>query len=143
MKIGQSEMKQLIDQKYITATEMLKSNTAEKLGIRNVPEDDEIIDNINYTIERLNDIRERYNKKIIITSGYRCTALNKAVGGKPTSQHVKGQAADLKYDPELLQFIIDNYHYDQLIEETSKRSKWIHISFKRENERNQYIKLSV
>ena len=136
-------MKQLIDQKYITAAEMLKSSTAEKLGIRNVPEDDEIIDNINYTIERLNDIREHYNKKIIITSGYRCPALNKAVGGKPNSQHVKGQAADLKYYPELLQFIIQQCKYDQLIEETSKRTKWIHISFNKNGERQQYIKLKV
>lgn len=136
-------MKQLIDQKYITAAEMLKSNTAEKLGIRNIPEDDEIIDNINYTIERLNDIRERYNKKILVTSGYRCPALNKAVGGKQNSQHVKGQAADLKYDPELLQFIINNFNYDQLIEETSKRTKWIHISFNKNGERHQYLKLSV
>ena len=136
-------MKQLIDQKYITAAEMLKSSTAEKLGIRNVPEDDEIIDNINYTIERLNDIRERYNKKIVITSGYRCPALNKEVGGKPNSQHVKGQAADIKWDENLLKFIIDNFHYDQLIEETSKRTKWIHISFNKEKERMQYIKLSV
>ena len=136
-------MKQLIHQKYITAAEMLKSSTAEKLGISNVPEDDEIIDNINYTIERLNDIRERYNKKILITSGYRCTALNKAVGGKPNSQHVKGQAADLKWDENLLKFIKDKFHYDQLIEETSKRTKWIHISFNKEKERMQYIKLKV
>ena len=136
-------MKQLIDQKYITAAEMLKSSTAEKLGISNVPEDDEIIDNINYTIERLNDIRERYNKKIVITSGYRCPALNKAVGGKANSQHVKGQAADIKWDENLLKFIINNFHYDQLIEEHSKRTKWIHISFNKNGDRHQYLKLSV
>ena len=136
-------MKQLINQKYITAAEILKSSTAEKLGIRNVPEDDEIIDNINYTIERLNDIRERYNKKIIITSGYRCPALNKAVGGTTNSQHTKGQAADIKYNKDLLLFIIQQCKYDQLIEETSKRTKWIHISFNKNGERQQYIKLKV
>lgn len=136
-------MKQLIDQKYITAAEMLKSSTAEKLGIRNVPEDDEIIDNINYTIERLDDIRRRYGSPIRINSGYRCPELNKAVGGKANSQHVKGQAADLKYDKDLLLFIIQQCKYDQLIEETSKRSKWIHISFNQNGERRQHIKLSV
>lgn len=136
-------MKQLIDQKYIKAAEMTYSYTAHRLGIKNVPEDDDIIDNINYTIEQLDELRRLYNKPIIITSGYRCPQLNKAVRGKQNSQHCKGQAADLKYDPELLQFIIGNFHYDQLIEETSKRTKWIHISFNKEKERMQYIKLKV
>ena len=128
---------------YITVNEMLHSQTAEKLNIKNVPNDPIVIENLEHTIEQLDELRRLYGHPIIITSGYRCPALNKAVGGKPNSQHVKGQAADLKYDPELLQFIINNYHYDQLIEETSKRSKWIHISFNKEKERMQYIKLKV
>ena len=128
---------------YITVNEMLHSQTAEKLNIKNVPNDPIVIENLEHTIEQLDELRRLYGHPIIITSGYRCPELNKAVGGKPNSQHVKGQAADLKYDPELLQFIINNYHYDQLIEETSKRSKWIHISFNKEKERMQYIKLSV
>ena len=128
---------------YITVNEMLHSQTAEKLNIKNVPNDPIVIENLEHTIEQLDELRRLYGHPIIITSGYRCPELNKAVGGKANSQHVKGQAADLKYDPELLQFIINNYHYDQLIEETSKRSKWIHISFNKEKERMQYIKLSV
>ena len=128
---------------YITVNEMLHSQTAEKLNIKNVPNDPIVIENLEHTIEQLDELRRLYGHPIIITSGYRCPELNKAVGGKSNSQHVKGQAADLKYDPELLQFIINNYHYDQLIEETSKRSKWIHISFNKEKERMQYIKLSV
>ena len=128
---------------YITVNEMLHSQTAEKLNIKNVPNDPIVIENLEHTIEQLDELRRLYGHPIIITSGYRCPELNKAVGGKANSQHVKGQAADLKYDPELLQFIIKNFHYDQLIEETSKRSKWIHISFNKEKERMQYIKLSV
>ena len=128
---------------YITVNEMLRSQTAEKLNIKNVPNDPIVIENLEYTIEQLDELRRLYEHPIIITSGYRCPALNKAVGGKPNSQHVKGQAADIKYDPELLQFIIDKFHYDQLIEETSKRTKWIHISFNKEKERMQYIKLKV
>ena len=128
---------------YITVNEMLHSQTAEKLNIKNVPNDPIVIENLEHTIEQLDELRRLYGHPIIITSGYRCPELNKAVGGKANSQHVKGQAADLKYDPELLQFIINNYHYDQLIEETSKRSKWIHISFNKEKERMQYIKLKV
>ena len=128
---------------YITVNEMLHSQTAEKLNIKNVPNDPIVMENLEYTIEQLDELRRLYEHPIIITSGYRCPALNKAVGGKPNSQHVKGQAADIKWDEKLLKFIIDNYHYDQLIEETSKRTKWIHISFNKEKERMQYIKLSV
>ena len=128
---------------YITVNEMLHSQTAEKLNIKNVPNDPIVMENLEYTIEQLDELRRLYEHPIIITSGYRCPALNKAVGGKPNSQHVKGQAADLKWDENLLQFIIENFHYDQLIEETSKRTKWIHISFNKEKERMQYIKLSV
>ena len=128
---------------YITVNEMLHSQTAEKLNIKNVPNDPIVIENLEHTIEQLDELRRLYGSKIFITSGYRCPALNKAVGGKPNSQHVKGQAADIKWDEKLLKFIIDNYHYDQLIEETSKRTKWIHISFNKEKERMQYIKLSV
>lgn len=128
---------------YITVNDMLRSQTAEKLNIKNVPNDPIVIENLEHTIEQLDELRILYNKPIIITSGYRCPALNKAVGGKQTSQHCKGQAADLKYDSSLLQFIIGNFHYDQLIEETSKRTKWIHISFNKEKERMQYIKLKV
>lgn len=128
---------------YITVKEMLRSQTAEKLNIKNVPNDPIVIENLEHTIEQLDELRRLYNKPIIITSGYRCPQLNKAVRGKQNSQHCKGQAADLKYDSELLQFIIDNFHYDQLIEETSKLTKWIHISFNKEKERMQYIKLKV
>lgn len=128
---------------FITTAEMLRSSTAEKLNIKNVPNDPIVIENLEHTIEQLDELRRLYNKPIIITSGYRCPALNKAVGGKPNSQHVKGQAADLKWDENLLKFIIENFHYDQLIEETSKRTKWIHISFNKNGERQKYIKLKV
>lgn len=128
---------------YITVNEMLRSQTAEKLNIKNVPNDPIVIENLEHTIEQLDELRRLYGHPIFVTSGYRCPALNKAVGGKPNSQHVKGQAADLKWDEDLLKFIINNYNYDQLIEETSKRTKWIHISFNKNGERQQYIKLKV
>ena len=58
--------------KYFTFLEMIKSSTADKNNIDNNPTNPEIIDNINYTMERLDEIREKYGKPIIITSGYRC-----------------------------------------------------------------------
>lgn len=129
--------------KYFTFLEMIKSSTADKNNIDNNPTNPEIIDNINYTMERLDEIRDKYGKPIIITSGYRCQELNKKVGGKSNSFHLKGLAADLKYSVELWTFLTQHAKFDQLIMETSKSTKWIHISFSKENERNQILSLNV
>lgn len=128
--------------KFFTINEFTRSATAEARGIDNsLPE--ELTDAAKYTLARLDDIRERYGYPIYITSGYRCPKLNKAVGGKPTSQHLKAEAADLRWDANLLKFILQHCEFDQLIEEKSGRTKWIHVSFKRDGERNQYLRLQV
>lgn len=129
--------------KYFTFLEMIKSSTADKNNIDNNPTNTEIIDNINYTMERLDEIREKYGKPIIITSGYRCQELNKKVGGKPNSFHLKGLAADLKYSVELWTFLTQHAKFDKLILETSKSTKWIHCQFSKENEKNQILSLNV
>lgn len=128
--------------KWFTNKEFTRSATAERLGISNeVPED--LQDNAAYTLQRLDEIREAYGHPIVITSGYRCPALNKAVVGKPNSQHTKAQAADLKWSSYLWEFLLNYCKFDQLIEETSRRTKWIHISFNKDGERNQVIHLRV
>lgn len=128
--------------KYFTINEFTRSATADARGIDNsLPA--ELTDVAKYTLARLDDIRERYGYPIYITSGYRCPKLNKAVGGKPASQHLKAEAADLRWDVNLLKFILQRCKFDQLIEERSGRTKWIHISFKQDDERNQYLRLQV
>ena len=129
--------------KYFTFLEMIKSSTADKNNIDNNPTNPERIDNINYTMERLDEIREKYGKPIIITSGYRCQELNTKVGGKSNSFHLKGLAADLKYSVELWTFLTQHAKFDKLILETSKSAKWIHCQFSKENERNQILSLNV
>ena len=96
-------------------------------------------------MSNLDNIREFYGKPIIITSGYRCPELNAKVGGKPNSQHLKGEAADLRFDVDLLNCIIQFFHFDQLITEKSKNTKWIHISFlkDKDKERNQVLNIKV
>lgn len=128
--------------KYFTLKEFTNSETARKYYIHNsVP--DELLDNAFYTLSRLDDIREKYGKPIYITSGYRCEKLNKKVGGKPNSQHLKAEAVDLKWDVDLLSFLIQHCHFDQLIRENNGPTRWIHISFKKENERNQVLNISL
>lgn len=123
-----------------TLQEFIKSPTADKWNIDNTPSK-EVVENINYVISRLQPIRDEYGKPIYITSGYRCPELNKKVGGKKNSQHLMGLAADLKWDDDLFTLIAENYAFDQLIEEKSGSTKWIHISFKRENERHQILEI--
>ena len=73
--------------KHFSFKEMIKSDTAEAKGIDNIPDWDEI-NALQTLIEAvLEPLREWYDKPIYITSGYRCTALNEAVGGVPTSYH--------------------------------------------------------
>ena len=81
--------------KYFTIKELCKSSTAIEKGIDITP-NSEIVNNLKRLVEYILDpLRERYGKPIIVNSGYRCPALNKAVNGSKTSQHVKGLAADI------------------------------------------------
>lgn len=133
----------LNDTKYFKVDEFLRSETADKLGINNTPTDETIIDNINYSLTRLNEIRESYGKPIIISSGYRCQALNEAVGGVKDSKHQEGLAVDLKWDTKLLEFITDNMQFDKLIREKSSKTRWIHIQFRRDRETERNLIYSI
>lgn len=124
--------------KYFTITEFERSSVAKERGIDNtIPLF--LLDKANYTLQCLDEIREGYGKPIIITSGYRCPELNKAVGGVSNSQHTKCEAADLRWDDGLFEFIRDNFEFDQLIAEVNGSTKWIHVSFKKKGERNQVL----
>lgn len=43
-------------------------------------------------------VRDHFGRKMTITSGCRCRVKNKAIGGAPSSWHLKGRAADVKID---------------------------------------------
>lgn len=82
--------------KYFTISELTYSTKARELHIDNTPFSYEVVDNLTNLIENLLEpIREAWGKPLNVNSGYRCSALNKAVGGKPTSQHLKGEAVDI------------------------------------------------
>ena len=82
--------------KYFTINELTKSTTAIKRHIDNTPSK-EVERSLTALVEKVLDpLREAYGKPIIVTSGYRCPKLNAIVGSTPSSQHVKGEAADIK-----------------------------------------------
>ena len=137
-----------------TLAEMLKSNTASRLDIKeqfNAPK--EVIDNLTILCKKLlQPIRDSLEMPIRVTSGYRCEKLNKAIGGSSKSQHVKGQAADIELwiagqekNGILLDEIINlsfknEIEFDQLIIEypVNDVPQWIHISYSDHN-RNQIL----
>lgn len=82
--------------KHFTLDELMKSPTATRLGIDNTPTA-EHLENLRDLVEYiLEPLRIHYGRPIIVTSGYRCARLNKAVGGSSTSQHCSGQAVDIR-----------------------------------------------
>ena len=135
--------------KYFTIDELCASDTAERKKIDNVPNADARL-RMQRLIEQLLDpIRAAWGSPITVNSGYRSPALNSAVGGVPTSQHVKGEAADITVgstadNKRLFDKIVElqkagRIAFDQLIDESGY--SWVHISYRAGNNRNQVLHL--
>lgn len=121
----------------LTLAEMLNSDSAKRLGIKNEPTA-EHLENMKALAQNIfQPIRKHFGIPIHISSGYRSKDLNKAIGGAQTSQHSKGQAMDIDMDNTsisnaiLFHWIKDNLEFDQLIWEfgTTKNPDWVHVSF--------------
>ena len=92
--------------------EFEQSDKARELGINNSIESQEIKEAIKSLVDSvLQPLRDAWGNPLAINSGYRCDELNAAVGGIPTSQHVKGEAADVAFPKpiELARMAVDNY----------------------------------
>lgn len=121
--------------KYFSIPELTASPTARRLKIDNTPSR-EVVGRLTLLVENVLDpLREAYGQPIIVTSGYRCPALNKAVGGVKNSQHILGEAADIRTvsdKPEDNRRLFNlcrtlKLPFDQLIDEYGYN--WIHVSF--------------
>lgn len=130
-------------------SELVKSSTADRLGIDNWPTDENHLEALKAVTQNiLQPVREHFGIPFAPNSGYRCPALNEAVGSKPTSQHAKGQAVDLELpgvsNYDLACWIRDNLSFDQLILECYKSgqpsSGWVHCSYVNDDaNRNQSL----
>ena len=123
--------------KYFSVRELTRSSVARREEIDNTPPPDAEM-RLNRLIDRLLDpLRERWGGPITVTSGFRSPRLNEAVGGVPSSQHVKDEAADITVgNPEdnrkLFELIrTSGLAFDQLIDE--RNYAWIHVSYSAEN----------
>lgn len=121
--------------KHFTFQELTKSATAKRKGIDNSPSV-QVRANLAALVENVLDpLREAYGKPIVVTSGYRCEKLNRAVGGAASSQHVKGQAADIRSvqdtpeeNKKLYDLIVKlGLPFDQIINEYNY--DWVHVSY--------------
>jgi hypothetical protein len=120
-----------------TLSEMVKSETALRQNLDNTPGDTEVA-NLKLLAEKvLQPIRDHYKKGIKVNSGFRHPNVNAAVGGSRTSDHCKGQAADIEIpsvaNADLAKWIKDNLKFTQLILEFYTPgvpdSGWVHVSY--------------
>ena len=127
--------------KHFTLSEMTVTNT----GLVNTPSKIEINKLTMLVQNVLDPLRELYGKPITVNSGYRSPLVNKKVGGVPTSEHVKGQAADItggskEENIKLFNLIKDNFNFRQLIDEYDY--KWVHVSFDSTDNKKQILKIN-
>lgn len=128
--------------KHFTIDELCRSDTARSRGIGNTPAE-EVRVNLTALVDNVLDpLREWYGKPIYVNSGYRCPALNKAVGGVANSQHLTGQAADIDVNDraenrKLMKHIEDNLDFDQLIWENG--GAWVHVSYRADGKNRRQV----
>ena len=130
--------------RHFTIKELVRSDTATRLGINNTPPASAVkalnalVDNV------LDPLRDAWGGPIHVNSGYRCPRLNRIVGGTPSSQHQRGEAADITVgsparNRRLLALIKRlDLPVDQCIDE--KGSRWIHVSHRAGHNRRLYMR---
>ena len=136
--------------KHFKLEEFTKSQTAIRKGINNEAGSGEIknLTDLCYTV--LEPVRAKFDKPIIITSGFRSEELCEAIGSKKTSQHAKGQAVDFEIagvsNLQIAVWIEANCDFDQLIlefwkaEDKDPNSGWVHCSYVEGSNRKQVLR---
>ena len=137
---------------HMTLAELCKTNT----GIENVPNEAQV-ENLKRLCRWLERLRRRWNDlygegddPIVINSGFRSPAVNKAVGGAPTSNHLTGCAVDIRVAglEQLLRYAVilldisdeSKEDFDELLLERNGAVMWLHFAVRpKENRRRVRI----
>lgn len=130
-----------------TLMEFTKSQAGERMGIDNTPPPHAIASLKLLCLFVLEPVRFHYKRPVVINSGYRGTVLNEAVRGSISSQHCKGEAADIEVigiaNGDLAKWMANNVPYDQLILECYRKgeptSGWVHVSYKPKGNRREKL----
>ena len=127
--------------------EMVKSETALRHDMDNTPGEAEI-ENLKRLCEQvLQPVRDHFAKGVKVNSGFRAPEVNAKVGGSRTSDHCKGQAADIEIpgvaNADLAQWITENLDFTQVILEFYTQgipdSGWVHVSYDPANLKKQVL----
>lgn len=118
---------------HFTLAEMTRTSSS----LPNKPSEKEIVALKALCENILEPIRIHFAKPVIVNSGYRSAAVNKAIGGAKTSQHLKGEAADIEIrgvsNAAIFRYIHENLDFDQVIAEKLRNDDgsagWVHVSY--------------
>ena len=134
--------------KHFSLSEFEKSSTATRLGIKNKAGSGEIKNLTDLCYAVLEPVRAKFEKPILVTSGFRSEELCVAIKSSKTSQHTKGQAVDFEImgisNLQVALWIENNCDFDQLIlefwkEEEGANSGWVHCSYNEGSNRKQVL----
>jgi len=135
--------------KHVSYKEGVRSNTALRLGIENIPGAEQLEKMEIVAKEVFEPLREWVGGPIKVNSFFRGEKLNKAVGGSTKSQHMSGQAMDIddgfghRSNADMYSFIKENLNFDQMIWEfgDDENPDWVHVSFvSKEENRNRCLR---
>lgn len=135
--------------KHISYKEAVRSQTAVRKGIDNVPSPEQIRAMKLVADKCFEPVREHFGVQLFISSFFRSEQLNMAIGGSRTSEHCKGMAIDIDADyyggvtnAEIFYYIMNNLEFNQLIWEygTEDNPAWVHVSYRESGNRNQILR---
>lgn len=119
--------------RWFTLAEMTISEHAARFGINNAPPAGAVDALMALCATVLDPLRAELGRPIHVLSGYRSADVNRAVGSKPTSQHIAGEAADITVPGMAVRDLVERIRvmqlpFDQLIDEFGR---WVHVSHAR------------
>lgn len=125
---------------HFTLAEMTASQLANRAGLDNNP-DSKVIANLVELCKTLEQVRSLVGQPILVSSGYRCEALNRWIGGSDSSAHTQGLAADImavSLSPRQLaeRIMHSQLDFDQLILEFDG---WVHLGLAEQQQRRQVL----
>lgn len=139
--------------KHLALAEVIRSETAKRNGISNMPTEQHIA-NFKILAEKIFEpIREHFGFPIHISSGYRSKELNSCIKGSLTSQHCSGEAIDIDMDGSgngvtnkmVFDYIKANLNFDQLIFEFGNETNpdWVHVSYESTGKQRKQVLKAV